>query len=181
MAHSAISRQFYLPDNLESLNMYKVLTEFNEDHVIKSIGNLKNLKYLNVGSNTLKNISAFYNDVLNTEICKNLLELNMSNEHGVLKYIPENAFENCPNLQVLDLSVIHMTTGLNELKSAWFKHSPNLQVVKLFGHDFNCKSDEFEQELEKMKMFKFVLEDSEGKFVLMYFLNFFKNSFNFIK
>jgi len=168
MAHSAISRQFYLPDSLESLNMYKVLTEFNEDHVIKSIGNLKNLKYLNVGSNTLKNISAFYNDVLNTEICKNLLELNMSNEHGVLKYIPENAFENCPNLQVLDLSVIHMRTeytGLNELKSAWFKHSPNLQVVKLFGHGFNCKSDEFEQELEKMKMFKFVLEDSEGKVV----------------
>jgi len=170
MGYTALNGHIYLPDSLENLNMYNVLTEFNEDkyNTINSIANLKNLKYLNVGSNTLNNFSVFYNVVLNTEICKNLLELNMSNEYGVLKYIPENAFENCPNLQVLDLSVIHMRTeytGLNELKSAWFKHSPNLQVVKLFGHGFNCKSDEFEQELEKMKMFKFVLEDSEGNVV----------------
>jgi len=113
-------------------------------------------------------MSAFYDGVLNTKVCENLLELNISNFYGrIIKHLPENAFEKCPNLQVLDLSVFQPenTTGLNELKSAWFEHSPNLQVVKLFNNRFDCQSETFEQELERLKKNSFVLQDSDGKVV----------------
>jgi len=154
-----------IPDSLERLDMYHV---YEYDKALKLITSQKNLKYLNVGLNTLANVSAFYDGVLNTKICENLLELNFSNRYGEMKHLPENAFEKCPNLQVLDLSVIYPqsnTSGLNELKSAWFEHSPKLQVVKLFNNGFSCQSETFQRELEKLKKYNFVLQDSDGKVV----------------
>jgi len=155
-----------IPDSLERMHMYNAYS----DEALRLIRIQKNLKYLNIGRNAMNNVSvsAFYDGVLNTKVCENLLELNISNIYGrIIQHLPENAFEKCPNLQVLDLSVLRPqnTTGLNELKSAWFEHNPNLQVVKLFNNRFDCQAETFEQELERLKKNSFVLQDSDGKVV----------------